>query len=203
MSDSSSKPEESDLYLELLEALVDDPKLSELGRVVIDSALRGDADLEAALANSGSPAPLNKPKATTASDRPPPVFLQQIQVEGFRGAGPAATLDLQPGPGLTLVVGRNGTGKSTFAEGLETLLTGTTSRWEERKEWKNAWKNLAFTGRPRVAATLLAEGVGTCHASRTWEENDDLAQGSSRSRPTLGPTPDSTGKRAARTLARS
>lgn len=177
MSNGSRKPEESELYLELLEALLDDKELSELGRVLVDGALRGEAELEGVLANAGSPAPLTKRTATTTSSRPPPVFLQQIQVEGFRGAGPAATLDLQPGPGLTLVVGRNGTGKSTFAEGLETLLSGTTSRWEERKEWKNAWKNLAFEGRPRVAATLLAEGVGVCHASRTWEKDDDLGDG--------------------------
>ena len=59
-------------------------------------------------------------------------FLRTITVEGFRGIGPKATLDLTPGPGLTLVVGRNGSGKSSFAEGLELLLTGDTYRWKKR-----------------------------------------------------------------------
>lgn len=177
MSQEGPKPEETELYNELLEALIDDQEVSDLVRVLIDGALRGDAEFHAALADAGSGAPLDRPRLATTNERPPAVFLQQIEVEGFRGAGPPAKLDLQPGPGLTLVVGRNGTGKSTFAEGLETLLTGTTARWEERKEWKNAWKNLGFSGRPRVAATLLAEGVGICRASRTWDEGDELAGG--------------------------
>jgi DNA repair exonuclease SbcCD ATPase subunit len=37
---------------------------------------------------------------------------------------PATTLEVERGPGLTLVVGRNGSGKSSFAEALELLLTG-------------------------------------------------------------------------------
>ena len=67
---------------------------------------------------------------------PPPriAFLKAITVEGFRGIGPKATLDLTPGPGLTLVVGRNGSGKSSFAEGLELLLTGDTYRWREPQQ---------------------------------------------------------------------
>ncbi len=66
----------------------------------------------------------------SAPSAPPRIaFLKAITVEGFRGIGPKATLDLTPGPGLTLVVGRNGSGKSSFAEGLELLLTGDTYRW--------------------------------------------------------------------------
>ena len=33
---------------------------------------------------------------------------------GLAGVGPETTLDLPPGPGLTVVAGRNGTGKSSF-----------------------------------------------------------------------------------------
>jgi chromosome segregation ATPase len=61
-------------------------------------------------------------------------FLRRITAQGFRGIGPKATLDLTPGPGLTLVVGRNGSGKSSFAEGLELLLTGDTYRWSQRSK---------------------------------------------------------------------
>ena len=59
-------------------------------------------------------------------------YLRAIAVEGFRGIGPPAELKLEPGPGLTLVVGRNGSGKSSFAEALELLLTGTNRRWHDR-----------------------------------------------------------------------
>lgn len=64
---------------------------------------------------------------------PPGIYVSSISVEGFRGIGPSATLPLQPGPGLTLVVGRNGSGKSSFAEGLELLLTGHNLHWEGKR----------------------------------------------------------------------
>lgn len=45
-------------------------------------------------------------------------YLTSLAVEGFRGIGPRQTLALTAGPGLTIIVGRNGSGKSSFAEGL-------------------------------------------------------------------------------------
>ena len=64
-------------------------------------------------------------------------YLRRLAVTGFRGIGPTAELPLEPGPGLTLVVGRNGSGKSSFAEGLEILLTGSNWRWANRsKVWR-------------------------------------------------------------------
>ena len=68
------------------------------------------------------------PPPTT--DASPPVWLKEVTVEGFRGIGRPATLKLEPAPGLTVVVGRNGSGKSSFAEGLELLMTGALKRWE-------------------------------------------------------------------------
>lgn len=168
---------ESELYIEILEQLIEDEKTSPLSQALIDGALRGRSALEAVLATTDSALPHLKPQVRPPAPVAPTVFLQQVVVEGFRGAGPAATLDFVPGPGLTLVVGRNGTGKSTFAEGLETLLTGTTARWEERSQWKDTWKNLGHTGAPRVAATLLAEGIGPCVVQRVWKLGDDLAAG--------------------------
>ena len=49
-----------------------------------------------------------------------------------------------PAPGLTLVVGRNGSGKSSFADALELLLTGDNQRWSARraKIWKDGGRNL-------------------------------------------------------------
>lgn len=166
------------LYDELLEELMEDHKLEDNPRLVIDGALRGSLALSAALEDDGksfSPKPQTKEGEKTAA---PAIFLNQITVEGFRGAGPEAKLDIEPGPGLTLVVGRNGTGKSTFAEGLETVLTGTTERWSERKEWKGAWQNVGYQGQRRVSATLLAEGLGQCVAERRWSTDDELESAS-------------------------
>lgn len=67
------------------------------------------------------------------------------------------SLPLQPGPGLTLVVGRNGSGESSFAGGLEVLLAGHNPRWEGKKE-------------PRL-------GVGPMTARRTWAADADVTMG--------------------------
>ncbi|MGH7685541.1 MAG: AAA family ATPase [Candidatus Dormibacteria bacterium] len=80
---------------------------------------------------------------TASRQHAPAVYLSSLEVEGFRGIGDAATLAIDPGPGLTLVVGRNGSGKSSFSEALEMLLTGTNQRWKDRNlVWKDGWQNL-------------------------------------------------------------
>ena len=53
--------------------------------------------LPAATAGPAAASPQTKP--ATGS------YLRSITVEGFRGIGPAATLAIEPGPGLTLLVG--------------------------------------------------------------------------------------------------
>jgi predicted ATPase len=110
--------------------------------------------------------------AADHQDRPQSraAYLGEITVEGFRGVGPAARLPLQPGPGLTLVVGRNGSGKSSFAEALEVLLTGTTLRWAERtKVWQEGWSNLHHDGQVRVAAKFWLDGDSVpLTVSRMW-----------------------------------
>jgi energy-coupling factor transporter ATP-binding protein EcfA2 len=100
----------------------------------------------------------------------PPVWLRSVTVEGFRGIGPAATLSLDPAPGLTVVVGRNGSGKSSFAEGLELLMTGALKRWEKRpKAWTETWQCLHHTGPTRLAAEFVLEGSGEPVAlSQEW-----------------------------------
>jgi len=66
--------------------------------------------------------------AGVATPEPAGAYLQSLTVSGFRGIGEPATLRLQHGPGLTVVIGRNGSGKSSFAEALEVLLTGQLRR---------------------------------------------------------------------------
>ncbi len=97
-----------------------------------------------------------------------PVWLRSIEVEGFRGIGPPATLRLAPEPGLTVVAGGNGSGKSSFAEALELLMTGEVRRWTKRpKAWTDAWQCLHHPGPTRLAADLETGG-GVTTLSRSW-----------------------------------
>lgn len=72
--------------------------------------------------------------------------LAWIEARGFRGIAQGDRLKLPPGVGLTLVLGRNGSGKSSYAEALEVALRGQSSRWEKRtsKEWTQGWANLHY-----------------------------------------------------------
>jgi DNA repair exonuclease SbcCD ATPase subunit len=107
-------------------------------------------------------------------------FLRTLTVEGFRGIGEKATLDITPGPGLTLVVGRNGSGKSSFAEGLELLLTGQTYRWKDRSlVWKGGFRNLHHK-KTALSATLALEGErGACTVAREWKDEAAIEEGES------------------------
>lgn len=102
--------------------------------------------------------------------------LTAVTVEGFRGIGPKRTLELKPGPGLTLVIGRNGSGKSSFAEGLEILLTGSNWRWAKRsKVWRDGWRNLHRPTGTCVQAQLLVEGEpGPVVLTRSWADGAAL-----------------------------
>ncbi|MCY3913355.1 MAG: AAA family ATPase [Chloroflexi bacterium] len=116
-----------------------------------------------------------QPAAEAAA--PARAFLERVSVTAFRGVGPKADLKVVPGPGLTLVVGANGTGKSSFAEGLEFLLTGENSRWQGKaKEWQQGWRNLHGQEAPRLQAQFAVEGkVGPAVVSRQWRpEATDL-----------------------------
>src|SRR5262245_13691797 len=136
------------------------------------AALGGREVLEAELSGGSA-----TPKAVAARTAPVLVgaFLKDVQVEGFRGIGPQQTLSLRPGPGLTLVVGRNGSGKSSFAEGLEVLLTGDSLRWKERAAvWREGWRNLHHPA-ASLGATFLVEGArGPCVVSRRWKEGAEF-----------------------------
>ena len=103
-------------------------------------------------------------------------YLKAITVEGFRGIGQKTTLDLPPGPGLTLVVGRNGSGKSSFAEGLELLVTGESYRWAKRaKVWQQGWRNLHHKP-AAIDAEFLVEGEkGSTVLATRWTDEADLA----------------------------
>jgi recombinational DNA repair ATPase RecF len=96
--------------------------------------------------------------APAVAAEPVGAYLQKITVQGFRGIGERRALTLEPGPGLTLVVGRNGSGKSSFAEALEIVLTGENRRWSERSQvWKDAWRNLHAPHPVQLQVELVEE----------------------------------------------
>ncbi|MFE3541870.1 AAA family ATPase [Nocardia sp. NPDC059177] len=105
------------------------------------------------------------------------VFLRAITVHGFRGIGPTATLRLNPGPGLTLVVGRNGSGKSSFAEAAEFALTGGNRRWDGRSTaWREGWRNLHEPDLARIEVDLLTAGEEPDRTIATyWAPGADLS----------------------------
>lgn len=103
------------------------------------AALKGERELSAALEgiaptrprrrakNEISASPASGDIASPGSNEGPGVYLGAISVTGFRGIGPTATLKLKPG--LTIVTGRNGSGKSSFAKeppAIRALPKGTT-----------------------------------------------------------------------------
>src|SRR5918995_5411512 len=144
-----------------------DDTLAERTRALVIGACHGAEALDATLEGK-SPKPSKKAEAKAPSARNP-AYIQSIEVQGFRGVGPEATLEISPGPGLTLVVGRNGSGKSSFAEALELLLTGDNSRWSTRSAiWKEGWRNLHHAD-ARIDAEFVLEGSkGKSSISRHW-----------------------------------
>ena len=103
--------------------------------------------------------------AVTAESRDralPPLgrlWLGRLQVEGFRGVG-RGDLAFEVGPGLTLVTGRSGAGKSSLVEALDLAIAGgrrirSRRAGAARGEWRNVGAPV-----PSVRVTLAVEGAG-------------------------------------------
>ncbi len=127
----------------------------------LDEFIEGDSDKK-------------QPSRPATPQSPAGANLRRVSVTGFRGIGPPADLDVVPGPGLTLVVGANGTGKSSFAEGLEFLLTGRNSRWQDKSaEWRHGWRNLHAQDPPELQAVFAVDGkTEETLVSRRWHSTD-------------------------------
>ncbi|WP_405476579.1 AAA family ATPase [Streptomyces sp. NBC_00009] len=139
---------------ELVEARLAEAVLSEPVKVLLKDAL-GEGEAEG-LSSVGR------------------IYLDSVSVEGFRGIGPRAWLNLSPRPGVTLVVGRNGSGKSSIAEAVETAFTGTNTRWLGQDATRTSnWRNLHESSKTEVEVKLAAEGDnGLSTLTRTWSGND-------------------------------
>jgi energy-coupling factor transporter ATP-binding protein EcfA2 len=149
---------------------------------VVDAVLAacgGDGGLEGWL--SGERARRPAPGDSTPATATPGAYLTSWSASGFRGIGPPAKIDFTPGPGLHVVVGRNGSGKSSFAEAFEVLLTGHNRRLDERTAaWKAGWKNLHEHASCRVGATFQIDGdANELTLWRDWPESVDALDGAS------------------------
>ncbi len=161
---------------EILSDRLDQSGLSEESQLIVWAAIEGETALNQFVQD---------PEATSDSVRPvvttPPTpyraYLEEISAEGFRGIGPAASLSLHSGPGLTLVVGRNGSGKSSFAEAAEIALTGSNARLAGKtKIWTEGWRNLHAGGAPAVKLALHVDGDrGRTAVHRSWADDEVTA----------------------------
>ena len=160
----------------VLARLSADPKADGERDMLVLAALDGPDALASYLDSHGKPPRPEQAAPQPHSGREPlGAYLKTITVEGFRGIGQKKTLELPPGHGLTLVVGRNGSGKSSFAEALELLVTGDTYRWANRaKVWREGWRNLHHKT-AAIEAEFLVEGEkGSTLVATRWKDDADL-----------------------------
>ena len=156
-----AEPAEQSVHDDILEMLQQDPGL--------DAGVK-DAVLDA-LAEVVDQAQQN------VETQSAPTFLTTISVAGFRGIGRQARLDLYPAPGLMVVSGRNGSGKSSFAEALELALTGTSYRWHKKEVlWTETWQNLHHSDPCAIRVGFTAEGTGPFTVGMDWAPGAALTE---------------------------
>lgn len=153
--------------------LQSDADLSDATRALVSAALTASETLEHCLAQL----PGDITMTAAAAQEPAvsgdgQVFLSRISVSGLRGIADRVDLKLTPRNGLVVVAGRNGSGKSSIAEGAEIALTGRSFRTESTTWWKDGLKNLHHSEAPSTEIAVLVDGVGevTLTASLSAEQ---------------------------------
>ena len=156
---------------QLVDARLAASDLAKGAQRLVLAALAGKASPQDALASSDDPVAATSADESTVLRN---VWLLSITVQGFRGIGRAARLEVEPGPGLTLVVGRNGSGKSSFAEGIEVALTGHCERIEAKTaDWKKHWRNIHDGASAEVTVEFQVEGDDRgLTVQRSWTGKD-------------------------------
>jgi recombinational DNA repair ATPase RecF len=160
-----------DALLGLVLERLDRAPLAEVPAALLLAACESEASLTSQLDGAALPDASAPGETVLAAAEPAGAYLRSVRVTGFRGVGPPATLTVEPGPGLTVIVGRNGSGKSSFAEAMEVLLTGGLKRWEDLSAvWREGWRNLHAPEPAEVAAEFLVEEAGPTIVRRTWAQ---------------------------------
>jgi recombinational DNA repair ATPase RecF len=176
---STARPTDPEVGLVdlVMAAAETDSSLSEECRLLLLSVLTGDEELEADLI--GGTRASARPAVSGADSSPAAgAYLKSIKVAGFRGIGPEAALDLHPAPGLVVVAGRNGSGKSTFSEAVEVALTRTSYRWRNKNApWRAGWRNLHVSDPCRIRVELAEESIGITTVGVDWATDDELDDG--------------------------
>ena len=167
----------------LFQRLVEQGRDNDAFALYVLAACEGQEPLAAYIAGTTTPARPGGITGDSAKSEVPPTYVASIHARSFRGIGDEATLRLTPGPGVTLVVGRNGSGKSSFAEGAEVAFTGTSARWAAKgsTEWQKGWRNVHSALAPRLVVELVQEGIGAkARVERTWPDPEDFKSGASQ-----------------------
>ncbi|GGC53587.1 AAA family ATPase [Hoyosella rhizosphaerae] len=150
-----------------------DESLDEETRMLILAALESEDSLRDAI---GAERTAERPESSDLSDamqdrEPVGAFIDEISVAGFRGIGNRAVLDLYPAPGLTVVSGRNGSGKSSFSEAFEYAISGSSYRWRNKKNakvWTRSWRNLHRPVPCELRVRLAVEDQGAVTIGVDW-----------------------------------
>lgn len=161
-----------DLIRWIEERMNADTTLDDEVGILILAALDGDEKLDDYLqSGTATHTSVGQLAAVVPAQPATGAFLRSIQVTGFRGIGSSVKLALEPAPGLTVVAGRNGSGKSSIAESLEMVLTGGTYRWKNKKstQWSEQWRNMHFVGSPEIVAEIVEEGAGPIRLRTRWD----------------------------------
>jgi hypothetical protein len=167
----------------LFQRLVDQGRDNDDFALYVLAACEGQEALAACISGSVIPERPATAGGESSTAAVPPTYVSSIQVRAFRGIGDDSHLRFTPGPGVTLVVGRNGSGKSSFAEGAEVAFTGTSARWAAKgsTEWQKGWRNVHSGLAPRLVVELVQEGIGAkARVERTWGDPDDFKSGVSQ-----------------------